>query len=85
MAKIATKLTKWEPLRPFLKLTRPQEETIRRNYHTYERQKMKLLEKWKMSKGNEATYGALITAAEMVADDRLAAELKKMIREDVPS
>ena len=80
-----TLMTKWEHLRPFLDLTRLQEEIIRRSNRDYEQQKREALKKWKELKGNQATYDELINAAADAQDMRLADELKKMIKENVLS
>ena len=69
----------WDSLSPFLGLTRPQEETIRRTYPNYENQKKECLEVWRQTEGNKATYGALINAAERAKEQRLADAVKKMI------
>ena len=78
-------LTSWEPLRPFLDLTRPQEETIRRTYPDYGKQKEECLQLWRQTKGKKATYGALITAAEQARDQNLADSVRSMIGADGPS
>ena len=72
-------LTKWESLRPYLGLTRQQEAEIRRSYPgDYEIQKRECLEVWNEIRGNGATYGALITAAEKSKDQLLAAKVRAM-------
>ena len=72
-------LTDWESLRPYLGLTRQQEAEIRNTYHHYGKQKQECLEVWKETKGNDATFGALITAAEKAKDQQLADTVKAMI------
>ena len=73
-------LTDWESLRPYLGLSRPQQVEIRESYPgNYGKQKRECLEVWKETKGNEATYGALITAAEKAKDQQLADRVKAMI------
>ena len=69
----------WDSLSRFLGLTRPQEESIGRTYSNYENQKKECLEVWRQTKGNEATYGALINAAEQAKEQKLADAVKKMI------
>ena len=65
-------ITHWEPLGPFLDLTRQQEMEIAQKYSSnYELQKRECLEVWKEVKGNGATYRALISAAEEADDHRL--------------
>ena len=72
-------MTKWETLRRFLDLTQPDEEAIRQTYRDYGKQKEECLEKWKQTKGNQATYGALIAAADDTKDKKLADGVRKMI------
>ena len=79
MVEIASELmTRWEPLRPLLDLTRPHEEIIRRSYPNYQMQKIKMLEKWKEKKGDQATYAALITATKRAGNMHLADAVRKM-------
>ena len=78
-------MTRWEPLRPFLDLTRPQEESIQKTYPDYGKQKEECLEVWRQTKGDQATYSALITAAEQAKEQKLADAVKKMIGVDGPS
>ena len=79
---IAQKLIiKWEPLRSHLGLDRQQEEEICRSWpKDYQKQKVECLEVWSQKKGDEATYSALIKAAEDTANKQLADEVKKMLR-----
>ena len=80
MATIARRyLTDWESLRPYLGLSRVQKEDIRKTYSDYPKQKHECLELWKETKGNEATYGAFIKAAEKAEDQQLADRVKAMI------
>ncbi|CAI8050469.1 hypothetical protein GBAR_LOCUS27719, partial [Geodia barretti] len=72
LAEIAKKITHWEPLGPYLYLTRPQEEEIVQKYRDYGMQKREFLEVWKVMKGEGATYRALITATEEAEDRQLA-------------
>ena len=73
-------LTNWESLRPYLGLSRQQQVEIRKSYHgDYGEQKRECLEVWKETKGNDATFGALITAAEKAKDQQLADRVKAMI------
>ena len=73
-------LTNWESLRPYLGLSRQQQVEIRKSYPVdYGEQKRECLEVWKETKGNKATYSALITAAEKAKDQQLADRLKAMI------
>ena len=66
-------LTDWKSLRPFLGLSPSQEaEILQSNRTDYEKQKFKCLSMWKEMKGNEATYCALIRAAESAKAQGLA-------------
>ena len=73
-------LTDWESLRPYLGLNRQQEEEIRRSFpNNYGKQKQECLERWRELKGDEVTYGALITAAEKARNQHLADRVKDML------
>ena len=66
-------LSNWESLRPYLELSHAQKEEIRRSCPgDYGKQKQECLEVWKQTKGNEATYRALIIAAEDAMQQTLA-------------
>ena len=81
LAKVAREfLMKWEELSPSLGLTRPQEESIRRTYRDYEDQKREALHMWKRNKGNEATFGAFITAAEGIFNMELADSVRGFMK-----
>ena len=74
-------LTDWEALRSCLELTRQQKENIRRSYpDDYEKQKLECLEIWKETTGNEATYGALIEAAQEAELRSLADKVRVMAK-----
>ena len=74
-------ITHWEPLGPFLGLTRQQEVEIAQNYSSnYGLQKRECLEVWKEVKGDRATYRALISAAEEAEDQQLADAIRNMIQ-----
>ena len=81
MATIARKyLTNWQLLRSYLGLTRQQEVEIRSTYNNdYGMQKNECLQVWKEMRGIEATYGALITAAEEAEEQQLADHVKTML------
>ena len=81
MTKIAREhLTDWESLRPFLGLTRQQNLDIRMsNPGDYEMQKWECLETWKRINRGNATYSALIKAAEQVDDKMLADGVRAMV------
>ena len=81
IATIASKhLINWESLRPYLGLSRPKEAEIVNSYpRDYGKQKYECLHEWRVLKGNEATYGALITAAEKASHQKLADEVKAMV------
>ena len=78
-------LTDWESLKSYLGLSRQQQVNIRKTYSDYGQQKRECLEVWKEMKGNEATYGALITAAEEAKDKKLADGVRAMLASTVPS
>ena len=72
-------LTDWESLRPYLGLSHPQEAEIHQTHRDYGKQKQECLQEWKELKGNEATYGAFITAAEEARNQRLADGVRAML------
>ena len=66
-------LTDWKALRPFLGLSHSQVTEILQSYPTdYQKQKHKCLIMWKETQGHEATYCALIRAAEDAQAQSLA-------------
>ena len=81
LAKIARDyMTDWDSLTPYLGLNRPQREEIRRSYPgDYGKQKRECLEVWKEVKGNEATYRALIKAAEEAKAQNLADNVRSRL------
>ena len=73
-------LTDWEKLHPFLGLNRAQKKEIARSYPAdYGLQKQECLEVWKEERGREATYRALISAAEEARDKELADNIRDML------
>jgi hypothetical protein len=73
-------LTDWENLQPFLGLSRAQKKEIARSYPgDYGLQKQECLEVWKEKIGREATYRALISAAEEARDQQLADNIRDML------
>ena len=75
-------LTQWEKLHPFLGLNRAQKKEIARSYPgDYGLQKQECLEVWKEERGREATYRALISAAEEAKDQQLADNIRDMLGE----
>ena len=73
-------LIRWEPLRPHLGLSHQQEEEIRQAYPgENDKQNHKCLVVWKKMKGNEATYSALITAAEVAGRSWLADGVRDLL------
>ena len=70
-------LTNWESLAPFLGLNRAKEGEIARA-GDYARQKRECLQVWKEMKGAEATYQALITAAEAAKNRLLAGAVEDL-------
>ena len=74
-------LTDWEALRPFLELSRSKAKEILKSFsNNYGKQKLECLEEWKEMKGHEATYYALINAAEDARLQSLADNVKKMLK-----
>ena len=74
-------VTDWDSLAPYLELSRPQREEIRRsNPADYRMQKRECLEVWKEMKGNEATFCALIKAAENAKVQNLADGVRTMLK-----
>ena len=84
VAKIANDLLiTWESLSPRLGLYRREEVIICRSCPTdYGKQKYLCLQMWKEAKGDEATYGALIQAAELAGNRKLADDVRSMA--DIP-
>ena len=71
-------LNDWKKLGPFLDLSRQQETAIANSSPDYGRE---CLEVWKENKGKEATYHALISAAEEAEDKELADKIRDLLRE----
>ena len=80
-------LVNWETLRPHLScITEAQERNIlTKQYQDDEWKRRQLLSLWKREAGNEATYRALITAAEESGDISLANNIRKLLQEEIPS
>jgi GTPase SAR1 family protein len=73
-------LTDWENLQPFLGLSRAQKKEISKSFPgDYGKQKRECLEVWKEERGREATYRALISAAEEARDQQLADNIRVML------
>ena len=72
-------LTSWEPLSPWLGLSLPQEEEIRRGREDYRTQKLECLKRWSEMNGEGATYGALISAAKNDKNQQLADSVRGMV------
>ena len=71
----------WERLRPYLGLSRAHTKQIHTAYpRDHGMQRLECLEVWKEVKGKEATYRALVTAAEEARDQRLADNVKDMLK-----
>ena len=78
-------LTDWESLSPYLGLSHAKKEEIRMSYPgEYRKQKQECLQEWTELKGNEATYGAFITAAEESKHQQLADGVRTMLGINVP-
>ena len=70
-------LTEWQKLRPHLGLSYAQEMDISKSAKdSYGDQKRAFLYAWKQEKGSEATYQALITAANKIGNIKLADNVK---------
>ena len=74
-------LTQWEALSSSLGLTVVEEEDIRRTHKEYADQKRAVLRRWKHNKGNGATYGAFIAAAEGISNMELADGVRDLMKE----
>ena len=74
-------LNDWKKLGPFLDLSRQQETAIANSSPDYGLQKRECLEVWQENKGKEATYHALISAAEEAEDKKLADKIRDLLRE----
>ena len=73
-------LIRWEPLSPYLGLSHHQEAEICQAYPgDYDQQRHKCLVEWKKMKRNEATYSALITAAEVAGRSLLADGVRDLL------
>ena len=84
-------LVDWETLRPHLScitedgITEAQEQNIANKHDKDEEWKRRqLLRLWKREAGNEATYRALITAAEESGDFNLANNIRKLLQRQIP-
>ena len=73
-------LTTWEELTPSLGLTEQDEVNIRATYKDYANQKREALYTWKHNKGDGATYGALIAAAEGISNMNLADGVRNLMK-----
>ena len=74
-------LNDWKVLRPFLGLSRSKEKEICQSFLSNNaKQGHECLEVWKEVKGKEATYGALIEAAENALKQNLADGVKAMVK-----
>ena len=80
-------LVTWEPLSPYLGLTRQQDEEIRRSYpNNYAMQKYECLQRWKELKGSDkATYSDLISAAKKAGNKQLADSVNAMLSRKMES
>ena len=70
-------LMDWEEIAPKLGINPQQIFSIKKTYmNEYDAQKRDALNTWKRNKGNEATFGAFITAAESVGNTVLVDSVK---------
>lgn len=72
LAKLAGEIVSWEKYAPFFGLSPPEEEEIKRDSRQYVVQKRRMLERWKETSGDSATYRNLIGIFERVGDQSLA-------------
>ena len=70
-------VVRWQLLSPHLGLSQQEEDEISKLDLT--KRKHKCLEVWKKMKGNEATYGALIIAAERAGFPQLATAVRARV------
>ena len=70
----------WEELLPHLELTVQQEHSIQQTFKDYDYQKREALRTWKRNKGNGATYGSFITAAETISNVQLADSVRALLK-----
>ena len=62
LAKIATWITDWRAVSPFLGLSEADEIAILESTHSVPARKMAMLRKWKQKRGTKATYKRLCQA-----------------------
>ena len=74
-------LTDWKALRPHLGLNLAQEDDISKSSRDHGEQKRNFLYKWSETKGSEATYGALVDAANKIRNRKLADSVKALLEE----
>ena len=81
VARIATLIVEWEPLRPFAGLDLATEKEIKKgNPLDYPEQKKMFLEKWAEKEGNNATFEKLISVATEAGNQQLAHRLMDLTR-----
>ena len=74
-------LNDWENLHSFLGLSRVQKREIANSYpRDYGKQKQECLEVWKEVMGPEATYSALISAAEDAKHKNMADSIRSLLK-----
>lgn len=73
-------LTDWEELSSSLGLTEQQEHSIHKTNREYADQKREAVRTWKRNKGNGATYGAFIAAAEEISNMQLADNVRSLLK-----
>ena len=82
---LASMLTTWEELAPYLGLTKADEQNIKRDYQgRHGLQKRQALQKWKSKLGsgpNGATYRQLIIALCRISENEMAEKVKELLTE----
>ena len=85
IADLASMLTTWEELAPYLGLTKADEQNIKRDYQgRHGLQKRQALQKWKSKLGsgpNGATYRQLIIALCRISENEMAEKVKELLTE----
>ena len=72
-------LMDWEEIAPKLGINPQEIFAIKKTHSEYKDQKRDALNTWKRNKGNGATFGAFITAAESVGNTVLVDSVKKWL------
>ena len=82
LAEIATSVTEWREISPFLGLTEAEEhEILGPAPHSVRSQKIAMLRLWKKKKGKDATYNRLCRAFRKSKQLDLEVEMKEILAE----